>query len=105
VTDLPPGAVALLACPVCGAGLSAAAAGVRCAAGHAFDRARQGHVTLLPPGHLGQPLAERAVVVVAVHGEQRPAALPELVEQRHVDPVAGVHDDVRGLDRRPQGMR
>jgi 23S rRNA (guanine745-N1)-methyltransferase len=48
---LPERAVALLACPVCGAGLSAAADGVRCAAGHAFDRARQGHVTLLPPGH------------------------------------------------------
>ena len=48
---LPERAVALLACPVCGAGLSATADGLRCAAGHAFDRARQGHVTLLPPGH------------------------------------------------------
>ncbi|MGY1602546.1 putative RNA methyltransferase [Geodermatophilus sp. SYSU D00815] len=44
-------AVGLLACPVCGAGMSATPAGLRCAAGHAFDRARQGHVTLLPPGH------------------------------------------------------
>jgi 23S rRNA (guanine745-N1)-methyltransferase len=48
---LPERAVALLACPVCGAGLSATADGLRCAAGHSFDRARQGHVTLLPPGH------------------------------------------------------
>jgi len=48
---LPERAVALLACPVCGAGLSTTADGLRCAAGHAFDRARQGHVTLLPPGH------------------------------------------------------
>jgi 23S rRNA (guanine745-N1)-methyltransferase len=48
---LPPGAVALLACPVCGAGLTAGPASLRCAAGHGFDRARQGHVTLLPPGH------------------------------------------------------
>jgi len=48
---LPERAVALLACPVCAAGLSATADGLRCAAGHAFDRARQGHVTLLPPGH------------------------------------------------------
>jgi 23S rRNA (guanine745-N1)-methyltransferase len=31
--------------------MTAVADGLRCAAGHAFDRARQGHVTLLPPGH------------------------------------------------------
>jgi 23S rRNA (guanine745-N1)-methyltransferase len=48
---LPPRAVDLLACPVCGAGLAADGGTLRCAAGHAFDRARQGHVTLLPPGH------------------------------------------------------
>jgi 23S rRNA (guanine745-N1)-methyltransferase len=48
---LPERAVALLACPVCGAGTTATDDGLRCAGGHAFDRARQGHVTLLPPGH------------------------------------------------------
>jgi 23S rRNA (guanine745-N1)-methyltransferase len=48
---LPPRAVDLLACPVCGAGLVDAGGSLRCPAGHAFDRARQGHVTLLPPGH------------------------------------------------------
>jgi 23S rRNA (guanine745-N1)-methyltransferase len=48
---LDPRAVATLACPVCGAGLAADADGLGCAAGHRFDRARQGHVTLLPPGH------------------------------------------------------
>jgi 23S rRNA (guanine745-N1)-methyltransferase len=48
---LDPHAVAILACPVCGAGLSAGDGGLVCAAGHRFDRARQGHVTLLPPGH------------------------------------------------------
>jgi 23S rRNA (guanine745-N1)-methyltransferase len=48
---LPDRAVALLACPVCGAGMTATPSGLRCAGGHAFDRARQGHVTLLPPGH------------------------------------------------------
>ena len=50
---LPAAAVGLLACPVCGAGLSADedGAALGCAAGHRFDRARQGHVTLLPPGH------------------------------------------------------
>ena len=46
-------AVALLACPVCRRPLGAPpdASALRCAAGHAFDRARQGHVTLLPSGH------------------------------------------------------
>ncbi|WP_409330190.1 putative RNA methyltransferase [Trujillonella humicola] len=48
----PAAAVALLACPVCAAPLAPVDddTGLRCAAGHAFDRARQGHVTLLPPG-------------------------------------------------------
>jgi 23S rRNA (guanine745-N1)-methyltransferase len=45
------GAVGMLACPVCGAPLATRATGLGCAAGHEFDRARQGHVTLLPPGH------------------------------------------------------
>lgn len=46
-------ALALLACPVCGAPLAElpGGRGLRCPEGHAFDRARQGHVTLLPPGH------------------------------------------------------
>ncbi|MGY1808205.1 putative RNA methyltransferase [Blastococcus sp. SYSU D00669] len=48
---LPGRSVSLLACPVCGTGFSATPDGLRCAAGHAFDRARQGHLTLLPPGH------------------------------------------------------
>jgi 23S rRNA (guanine745-N1)-methyltransferase len=48
---LPPAAVALLACPVCGAPLTADDGTLRCVGGHSFDRARQGHVTLLPPGH------------------------------------------------------
>jgi 23S rRNA (guanine745-N1)-methyltransferase len=51
VSDLPQRAVALLACPVCGAALTADAGPLRCSAGHSFDRARQGYVTLLPPGH------------------------------------------------------
>ena len=46
-------AVAVLACPVCAAPLApvADASALRCADGHLFDRARQGHVSLLPPGH------------------------------------------------------
>jgi 23S rRNA (guanine745-N1)-methyltransferase len=48
---LPSAAVALLACPACTSGLRADGTVLRCTRGHAFDRARQGHVTLLPPGH------------------------------------------------------
>jgi len=46
-------AVAVLACPVCAAPLTAGpdAAALGCREGHLFDRARQGHVSLLPPGH------------------------------------------------------
>ncbi|SDC59048.1 23S rRNA m(1)G-748 methyltransferase [Geodermatophilus telluris] len=66
-------AVALLACPVCGQQLSALPGdtGLRCPAGHAFDRARQGHVTLLPPGHTppsgdtAAMVADRAEVLAA----------------------------------------
>lgn len=42
---------ALLACPVCGAGLADDAGGaVTCASGHSFDIARQGYINLLPGG-------------------------------------------------------
>ncbi|MGQ0467285.1 MAG: putative RNA methyltransferase [Sporichthyaceae bacterium] len=39
--------LAALTCPVCGVDLHAAASGLRCAAGHTFDAARQGYVNLL----------------------------------------------------------
>ena len=60
----PAAAVRLLACPVCGGPLDARpdAAGLRCPAGHSFDRARQGHVTLLPPGHV-PPSGDSAAMV------------------------------------------
>jgi 23S rRNA (guanine745-N1)-methyltransferase len=61
---LPERAVALLSCPVCAAPLTAVDgdAGLRCGAGHLFDRARQGHFTLLPPGHRA-PSADSAEMV------------------------------------------
>jgi 23S rRNA (guanine745-N1)-methyltransferase len=39
-----------LACPQCGAALARAGSVLNCAGGHAFDIARQGYVSLLPPG-------------------------------------------------------
>jgi 23S rRNA (guanine745-N1)-methyltransferase len=59
---LDPRAVATLSCPVCTAALSADGSGLSCPAGHRFDRARQGHVTLLPPGHR-PPSGDSALMV------------------------------------------
>ncbi|MFJ6109288.1 putative RNA methyltransferase [Dietzia maris] len=39
----------LLRCPVCGQGMEAVDRAVVCAAGHSFDRARQGHLSLFGP--------------------------------------------------------
>jgi 23S rRNA (guanine745-N1)-methyltransferase len=70
---LDPRAVAVLACPVCGGALTAEQSGLTCAAGHRFDRARQGHVTLLPPGHRApsgdsaEMVADRAAFLGAGH--------------------------------------
>jgi 23S rRNA (guanine745-N1)-methyltransferase len=54
----------VLACPVGGEPLTALSGdtGLRCPAGHSFDRARQGHVTLLPPGHT-PPSGDSAAMV------------------------------------------
>jgi 23S rRNA (guanine745-N1)-methyltransferase len=82
---LPEAAVAVLACPVCGQVLSTDAAGLRCVAGHSFDRARQGHVTLLPPGgtpHDGDSaamVADRAGFLAAGHYAGITAALADAV--------------------------
>lgn len=84
-SPLPDQTVALLACPVCGADLAADDAGLRCAAGHAFDRARQGHVTLLPPGHRppsgdsAEMVADRAAFLAAGHYGGVTAALTAAV--------------------------
>jgi 23S rRNA (guanine745-N1)-methyltransferase len=90
VSTVPPleeRAVALLACPVCGAPLAAApdATGLACAAGHRFDRARQGHVTLLPPGHRppsgdsAEMVADRAAFLGAGHYAGLTTALADAV--------------------------
>jgi 23S rRNA (guanine745-N1)-methyltransferase len=52
-----------LRCPVCGAGLAreAASGSVRCDAGHAFDVARQGYLSLLSGG--GAPAGDNAAMV------------------------------------------
>lgn len=84
---LPPDAVALLACPVCGEELTALPddGGLHCASGHAFDRARHGHVTLRAPvrrpmvGDTAAMVADRAAFLGSGHYDGVTAALAEAV--------------------------
>jgi 23S rRNA (guanine745-N1)-methyltransferase len=80
-------AVALLACPVCGGALDVVpgGTGLRCEAGHLFDRARHGHVTLLPPAHRppsgdsAEMVADRVAFLESGHYAGITAALADAV--------------------------
>jgi 23S rRNA (guanine745-N1)-methyltransferase len=110
---LPPAAVALLACPVCGAGLAGDDT-LGCPAGHRFDRARQGHVTLLPPGHRppsgdsAEMVADRTAFLDAGHYAGVGAALTDAVlagePPRSVLDLGGGtgHHLAHVLDRQPE---
>jgi 23S rRNA (guanine745-N1)-methyltransferase len=115
IPHLDPRAVAVLACPVCAAPLAAEPAGLACAAGHRFDRARQGHVTLLPPGHRApsgdsaEMVADRVAFLEAGHYGGVTRALAEAVGE----PVGGALLDLGGgtghhlagvLDRLPEAV-
>lgn len=82
---LPPRAVALLACPVCAAGLTEVGGALVCPGGHSFDRARQGHVSLLPPagarhdGDSADMVADRAAFLGAGHYAGVTGALADAV--------------------------
>lgn len=90
---LDPHAVAVLACPVCGSSLTAEPGGLVCAAGHRFDRARQGQVTLLPPGHRApsgdsaQMVADRVAFLGAGHYDGVTRALIRAVGEEPVGTV------------------
>lgn len=80
------GALSYLRCPVCRAELAVSGATLRCAAGHAFDIARQGYVNLLTgrsrhPGDSPAMVAARARFLAAGHyrflAEAIAAAAPE----------------------------
>lgn len=113
---LPPAAVALLACPVCGEGFTVAGESLRCAAGHAFDRARQGHVTLLPPsgsrhgGDSAAMVADRAGFLAAGHYAGVTSALADAVLAEGepgtlLDLGGGTGDHLAGvLDRAPAAV-
>ncbi|WP_245847508.1 putative RNA methyltransferase [Dietzia natronolimnaea] len=93
-------AVPLLRCPQCRAGLESTGAGVRCGGGHAFDRARGGHLTLLGargrrfPGDSAEQVAARERVLG--HGVFDGVA--EALVEAAVEGVAGVAGTVGSAD-------
>lgn len=112
-------AVALLACPVCAGALTALpeSAGLGCAAGHRFDRARQGHITLLPPGHQppsgdsAEMVADRAAFLGAGHYAGITGALADAVLEGEgalgalLDLGGGTGHHLAGvLDRHPDAV-
>jgi 23S rRNA (guanine745-N1)-methyltransferase len=115
---LPDGAVAVLACPVCGDRLAVAADGsaLRCAAGHSFDRARQGYVPLLPPGHRApsgdsaEMVADRVAFLDAGHYAGVTAAVADAVgtdgpPRTLLDLGGGTGHHLAGvLDRLPEAV-
>jgi 23S rRNA (guanine745-N1)-methyltransferase len=115
---LPAAAVALLACPVCGAGLDAVDdnAGLRCASGHLFDRARQGQISLLPPGHRppsgdsAEMVADRTAFLDAGHYAGVTQALADAVDAGEgprtlLDLGGGTgHHLARVLNRAPESV-
>ena len=116
----PADAVALLACPVCAGPLRSRGEDVvlQCPAGHAFDRARQGHVTLLPPGHSppsgdsAEMVADRTAFLSAGHYAGVTAAIGEAVAgdrgrppMRLLDAGGGTgHHLAAVLDRLPHAV-
>jgi 23S rRNA (guanine745-N1)-methyltransferase len=75
--------LAFLVCPHCGRSLARAAASLRCQAGHAFDVARQGYVSLLPPdkgassGDTAAMVQARASFLAAGHFDHLAAELAQ----------------------------
>jgi 23S rRNA (guanine745-N1)-methyltransferase len=85
----------LLRCPHCGLELHRAAASVRCSAGHSFDVARQGYLSLLPgDARLGS--ADTAEMV---------AARERFLGDGHFEPLAGAlsAEAARALEAGPGG--
>jgi 23S rRNA (guanine745-N1)-methyltransferase len=83
--------VGYLACPHCGAGLSRAGAVLCCTSGHAFDIARQGYVSLLPPAGRAAAGDSAAMVQARVDflAAGHYAGLARAVARAAVNAVAG----------------
>jgi 23S rRNA (guanine745-N1)-methyltransferase len=100
----------LLRCPHCQAAMERAGDEVRCTAGHSFDLARQGYLSLLPAGgsaHAGdtaEMVAARARFLAAGHFDPLAAELARLIGARAtlLDLGAGAGWYLAGLlDRLP----
>ncbi|MGD9694324.1 MAG: putative RNA methyltransferase [Thermoleophilia bacterium] len=108
--------LAALACPVCRRPLAEVAAALRCQAGHSFDIAREGHVTLLPGdvrpgGDTREMVAARAAFLAAGHLAPLNAAIDAAAAAALAHDPPGVlldlgagtgHHLARLLDARPE---
>ena len=85
----------VLRCPHCGARLARQGGAVRCAAGHAFDVARQGYLSLLPGD----------AVLGSADTAQMVAARERFLDAGHFDPLADAltAEAQRALDHGPDG--
>jgi len=87
--------IGCLACPYCADGLSRAGRSLRCPAGHTFDIARQGYVSLLPAGATGVAGDTAAMV----------EARAEFLAAGHFAPLAaGLADAVASGPGGPPGV-
>jgi 23S rRNA (guanine745-N1)-methyltransferase len=94
--------VGYLACPYCGGALRRTDESLRCGAGHAFDIARQGYVSLLPAGAKGGAgdttamVAARAAFLAAGHFADLAVEVAATVAEVAGDSVAGRGAEVAG---------
>jgi 23S rRNA (guanine745-N1)-methyltransferase len=115
----PDAALAVLACPACAGALRLApdSSALHCDAGHSFDRARQGYVPLLPPGHRApsgdsaEMVADRVAFLDAGHYGGLTRALADAVLDDAVPPRTlldlggGTGHHLAGvLDRLPEAV-
>ena len=93
--------VGYLRCPHCGASLTRLDGSLRCGAGHSFDIARQGYVSLLPPGIPGGG-GDTAAMVRArrefLAGDHY-AGIADLLADAAAAPLAGASPASAGLSR------
>lgn len=85
----------ILACPVCREPLDDEGRTLRCPRRHAFDRAREGYVHLLPAGHGRTRLKGDAPEMVR--------ARREFLERGHFEPLAGALAEAVARHRASQG--
>jgi 23S rRNA (guanine745-N1)-methyltransferase len=94
--------IGYLACPYCGDGLRRAGGSLRCPAGHAFDIARQGYVSLLPAGAAGGA-GDTAAMVQARAGFLAAGHFAPLASELAGLVAGGLNEPVPGGEGAPAG--